>query len=32
MMLDDFVALGARFKAILEQPFIYVGPREEKAP
>jgi CheY-like chemotaxis protein len=30
MTLPEFISLGKRFKAILEQPFIYIGPREGK--
>ncbi len=30
MTLPEFIALGERFKAILEQPSIYLRPREEK--
>lgn len=31
MTLPEFIALGKRFKAILEQPFIYIGPRDQQA-
>jgi CheY-like chemotaxis protein len=29
MNLPEFLALGERFKAILQEPYIYTGPREQ---